>query len=146
MRTYLIHGDQITVASSPNAAPERAIVVRSPKDLDAKRFPLARLARLWRSLPGVEPINRFASLDIGRKRLWRALKGLPSSGRRDSKQAKVIALLRRTEGASIDELTKATGWQRHTVRGVLAGAIKKKLGLPVTAVRDGSGTKYRIAT
>lgn len=49
-----------------------------------------------------------------------------------SKQEKLIAMLRRTDGATIDEMAKAFGWQAHTVRGAIAGALKKKLDLKVT--------------
>src|SRR6185437_14189019 len=51
--------------------------------------------------------------------------------RADTKQAQMIEMLRRPEGVTIDEIAGATGWQRHTVRGAIAGALKKKLGLVV---------------
>ena len=66
--------------------------------------------------------------------------------RADSKQAQVVEMLRRPEGATIDEIAGATGWQRHTVRGAIAGAIKKKLGLEVTSEKtEDRGRVYRIA-
>jgi hypothetical protein len=49
----------------------------------------------------------------------------------------VIAMLRRPEGATVDEVARATGWQRHTVRGVFSGALKKKLGLSVAKEERG---------
>jgi Protein of unknown function (DUF3489) len=49
--------------------------------------------------------------------------------RKDSKQARLIAMLGRVKGASIDEVVEALKWQPHTVRGAIAGALKKKLGL-----------------
>jgi DNA-binding MarR family transcriptional regulator len=50
-----------------------------------------------------------------------------------TKQVKLIAMLRRAEGATIAQIVAATGWQPHTVRGAFAGALKKKLGLTVTS-------------
>ena len=61
-----------------------------------------------------------------------------------TKLALVIEMLRTKRGVSADEIAKATGWQRHTVRGAIAGAIKRKLGLKVvTEDRDGARI-YRI--
>jgi hypothetical protein len=66
--------------------------------------------------------------------------------RANSKQVEVIAMLKRPEGATIDEICAVTGWQAHTVRGTFAGAFKKKLGLEITSVKeDGRGRVYRIA-
>ena len=66
--------------------------------------------------------------------------------RDDSKQAQLIAMLRRAKGATIDEIAEAFKWQPHTVRGAIAGALKKKLGLDVTSEKDEKrGRVYRIA-
>jgi hypothetical protein len=66
--------------------------------------------------------------------------------RADSKQARLVAMLRRPEGASLAEIVAAFGWQPHTVRGAIAGALKKTLGLAVTSAKtEGRGRAYRIA-
>jgi Protein of unknown function (DUF3489) len=70
----------------------------------------------------------------------------PKAHRADSKQAKLIEMLKRPAGASIDEIVTAFGWQAHTVRGAIAGALKKKLGLKVVSEKsEGRGRIYRIA-
>lgn len=72
---------------------------------------------------------------------------LPTAKRSRSgtKQALVIDMLRRPEGATIAQIVEATSWQSHTARGAISGAIKKKLGLPVTSEKiDGRGRVYRI--
>lgn len=67
---------------------------------------------------------------------------LPSVG---GKQAAIIALLRRPEGASIEQLTVATGWQRHSIRGAVSGVLKRKLGLVIdSALDEERGRVYRI--
>ena len=54
-------------------------------------------------------------------------------------------MLRRPDGATIVEIVEATGWQPHTVRGALAGALKKRLGLVVTSEKSAErGWVYRI--
>ena len=56
----------------------------------------------------------------------------------------VVALLRRPNGASLEELMAATGWQKHSVRGALSGAVKKKLGLPVISEKVDGARVYRL--
>lgn len=69
----------------------------------------------------------------------------PHRTRENSKQATVIAMLRRPEGATIQQICTTTGWQQHTVRGTFAGAFKKKLGLNITSTKDeGAERTYRI--
>jgi hypothetical protein len=71
----------------------------------------------------------------------------PVSIRAGTKQAQIIAMLRRPEGATIAEMAEATSWQVHTVRGSLSGALKKKLGLPITSEKVAArGTVYRLVT
>jgi len=69
----------------------------------------------------------------------------PVAIRTGTKQAQIIALLQRPEGASIAEIVEATGWQAHSARGLISGGLKKKLGLPVTSEKiDGRGTVYKL--
>lgn len=66
---------------------------------------------------------------------------------RVTKHAQLLQLLKRPEGASIDEMMRATEWQQHSVRGFLAGTVKKKLGLALTSSKaEGDVRRYRIAT
>ena len=65
--------------------------------------------------------------------------------REGTKQAKLIAMLRAPEGATIEEIMAATNWASHTIRGAMAGALKKKLGLDVTSEKvEGRGRIYRL--
>jgi predicted ArsR family transcriptional regulator len=75
--------------------------------------------------------------------------------RAGTKQARMIEMLRRPEGATVEQIAEATGWQHHTIRGAISGALKKKLGLTVESIRirevgpnktsaRGSATVYRI--
>ena len=62
-----------------------------------------------------------------------------------TKQEKLIAMLRRPEGATVEEIARAFGWQPHTVRGALYGVLRKRLGLDVTSDKvEGRGRVYRI--
>jgi hypothetical protein len=64
-----------------------------------------------------------------------------------TKTDQVLSLLRRAKGASISDLSTATGWQAHSLRGFLSGTVKKKMGLQVLSEKDGKGVRrYRIAT
>jgi hypothetical protein len=71
-------------------------------------------------------------------------KKLASNVAAGSKQDSVLALFRRPEGASLDALVKATGWQKHSVRGFLAGMVRKKLKLPLVSEKVDGVRTYRI--
>ena len=63
----------------------------------------------------------------------------------EPKSARITKLLTRPDGATIAELMKMTGWQAHSVRGFLSGALKKRKGLPVSGQKDEAGVmRYRI--
>lgn len=65
--------------------------------------------------------------------------------REGTKQGTLIAMLRAPDGATIEEIMAATGWQSHTVRGAMAGALKKKLGLEVTSEKvEDRGRVYKL--
>ena len=69
-----------------------------------------------------------------------------STPRAESKQSQLIAMLRQPDGATIVEIAKALSWLPHTVRGAIAGALKKKLGLNVESEKvDDRGRVYRLA-
>ena len=73
---------------------------------------------------------------------WQAVQEAPRV-RADSKQNQVIALLQRPQGTTIAEVMAVTGWQRHTVRGTFAGALKKR-GILVTSEKvEGGERVYR---
>jgi len=62
-----------------------------------------------------------------------------------SKQAVLISLMRRDDGATVAQLCEATGWQAHTVRGAISGTLKKRLGLVVTSVKPRDSERvYRV--
>ena len=62
-----------------------------------------------------------------------------------SKLASMIAMLRRPKGATIEQMMTATGWQAHSVRGAISGALKKNRGLTVTSDANSGGARvYRI--
>lgn len=93
---------------------------------------------------GIEPVVVKTVVAI-RERAAKVPAAKPSTQRTGTKQAQIIAMLQRPEGATIEEIVAATAWQAHSARGLISGVLKKKLALPVTAAKvDGRGIVYRI--
>lgn len=68
-----------------------------------------------------------------------------TTAKAQSKAAALIALLKRSEGATLEEMMQSTRWQKHSVRGFMAGTLKKKHGLSVTSAKSDRGRVYRVA-
>ena len=135
MRVFIIGNDGITLCRKPPATVnDGEIAVASNEELHAAPLSGKRLLALWNALPGVEKRKKVGGRNVLIDQLWSAIELLPdpepqSELKRPSKQDVVIAMLRQPEGATVDEVATVTGWQRHTVRGVFSGTLKKKLGL-----------------
>ena len=151
MRIYVIGNDGITLCREPLATvTEGEIAVTSKKELQAAPLSGKRLLALWNALPGVEKRKRVGDRTELIDQLWSAIEALPDpepepDAKRPSKQDEVVAMLRRPEGATVDEVASAMRWQRHTVRGLFSGTLKKKLGLTLASVQEERGRVYRIA-
>ncbi|MGA7261148.1 MAG: DUF3489 domain-containing protein [Stellaceae bacterium] len=118
--------------------------------MHAARLSGKRLLALWNALPGVEKRKKVGDREALIDQLWSAVEALPdpdrqSDTKRPSKQDAVIAMLQRPEGATVDEVASTMGWQRHTVRGLFSGTLKKKLGLTLASAQEERGRVYRIA-
>ena len=150
MRTYIIGTNGITLCCEPPAAVnEGEIIVALKRELCAAALSGKQLLALWNALPGVEKRRKVGDRDGLIDELWAAIEVLPepespSDSKQPSKQDEVIAMLRRPEGVTVDEVANVTGWLRHTVRGVLSGTLKKKLGLTLASAKEERGRVYRI--
>jgi len=151
MRIYIIGNDGITLCREPPATVNKGdVAVASREELHAARLSGKRLLALWNALPGVEKQTKVGDRDRLIDQLWSAIEALPdpdqpSDTKRPSKQEAVIAMLQRPEGATVDEVASVMGWQRHTVRGLFSGTLKKKLGLTLASATEERGRVYRIA-
>ena len=156
MTVYIIQGEVVIAhRSAPVSLLEGEVVIGSADEIAASGLSLARMVAIWNALPGTTAITKFQDRKTAARRLWTAFFRLPveaeavasaADPRAGSKQAQVIGLLQRPEGATIDEVAAAMGWQRHSVRGLISGALKKKLGLQVISEKTERGRLYRIAT
>src|SRR5204863_9311831 len=151
MRIYIIGGDGIRLCrKAPATLNNGEIAVASNEELHAAPLSAKRLLALWSALPGVEKRKKVGDRDALIDQLWSAIELLPvpqpqPGPQRPSKQDVAIAMLRQPEGATVDEVASVTGWQRHTVRGVFSGTLKKKLGLALASAKEERCRVYRIA-
>jgi hypothetical protein len=154
MTLYIIRGGTVAAyASAPARGSEDELRVSSAAELAGSGLSNSLLVAIWNRLPGTRPVTKFKDRKTAVQRLWAAFSQLPvaampASGsvepRAGSKQAQVIGLLQRPQGATIEEMASAMGWQRHTVRGLISGALKKKLGLDIVTEKTDRGRCYRI--
>jgi len=153
---YIIRGERVTAHAEPPAkAPKGSLIIHSAEEIESSDLTASRLVSLWNALPGVAPIRKFRDRKTAVRRLWAGIQQIPPPSaqkparpekvRGATKQDQVIAMLRRPQGATIDDIVAATKWQRHTVRGMIAGALKKKLGLRVVSEKAHGDRVYRIS-
>jgi Protein of unknown function (DUF3489) len=125
----------------------------------AGTWPMKRLIEIWNHLPGVSAVAKFENRQIAIARIWRAIAGesepagcaVPSrkpAGKRvtfreGSKAAQVCSLLSRPEGATLNEIRSATGWQAHTVRGFISRNLAKQ-GRRVRSFAKNGERVYRV--
>jgi Protein of unknown function (DUF3489) len=100
--------------------------------------------------PAATPKKPLRSVESKAERVAAAkmsLKADEPKVERLTKQERVLTLLSQQNGASIEEMVQATDWQQHSVRGFLAGTVKKKLGFLLTSAKSDDGIRrYRIET
>jgi Protein of unknown function (DUF3489) len=145
-------GDEASAgATEPDAAPTSAGAdaaagdAQAPAEADSAGAPARRRAsRKVKAAKAAPAASDSQGQPAGRP--------TPRAG---TKQAQMIQMLKRPEGATVEQIAAATGWLHHTIRGAISGALKKKLGLTVEATRTrevgpnktgakGSATTYRI--
>ena len=113
--------EQPTPAKKPQAAAHRAHVAPSKAKSSTKASPAKKASKGAKSA--------------------QSPKKKATGARQGSKTAKVLDLLKRSGGASLKELMKATAWQAHSVRGFLSGVLGKKMGLTVTSTKAEDGER-----
>src|SRR5262249_38758762 len=124
---------------------------RKPKEIPMRKHPKRRTPS--RSISRKTATQNHATAQTTPHKLVKPRRGTqpqphPSSAkqteRTETKQGRILAMLRAPSGVTIDTMMHATGWQQHSVRGFLAGVVRKKLGLNLVSAATGGGRLYRI--
>ncbi|HPT25162.1 MAG TPA: DUF3489 domain-containing protein [Bryobacteraceae bacterium] len=107
------------------------------------------VGRIWKAIQALTPAPAQHAAPAAPKKAKATkeatAKDAKPTAREGSKKAIVLGLLRRPEGATLPDIQAATGWQAHSVRGFISGAITKKMGLTVESAKREDGLRtYRI--
>ncbi len=107
------------------------------------------VARIWKAIQALTPAPAQHAALVAPKKVKASkeatAKDATPTAREGSKKAIVLGLLRRPEGATLQDIQAATGWQAHSVRGFLSGAITKKMGHAIESAKRTDGQRaYRI--
>ena len=148
--------------------PDGSAVFSSEAELAtlAESWPATRLVHIWNALPGVRPVRKVTDRKTAIRRIWAALHVATPAGtagtpripakrsapkpksatakRATTKTERVIALLRRPEGATLKAIVTATVWQPHSVRGFISAQLSKRMGLRLKSFTREGQRVYRI--
>jgi hypothetical protein len=127
----------------------------SPAPTEPAQAATAPAAGKGNAKPKAGPAKAAKPVKVKAPKPAKAVPADKPTPRAGTKQALMIEMLQRPEGATVEQIAAATGWQHHTIRGAISGALNKKLGLKVEATRTrevgpektgakGSATVYRI--
>ena len=110
----------------------------------------AAVARIWKAIQRLDAAPAPQAAPVAPKKAKAAkratAKGAAPKAREGSKKAIVLDMLKRPDGATLADIMSATGWQKHSVRGFLSGALGKKMGLTVESIKNPEGARsYRLA-
>jgi hypothetical protein len=164
MKTFRIDStNDITAwATSPEAGEANAPTFTSAEQMD--ELPSrnkVKLEAVWNELAGVIPVRKFVNRKIGIRRIWAQIQRLTPveprpaaearadaevAPRRRWKQAVVVELIKREDGATLEEIVAATNWQRHTVRGFIAGRCQKTARPHHRQLQERAASRTRTAT
>ena len=161
MQRFLITSDNrmVTIGSTAKT-PDGGTAFDSEQQLAevTSDWPVSRLVEIWNGLPEVTAVRKFKDRATAVSRIWKQAQILPpfaepeqvedASNKTEaapSKKAQVVAMLNAAEGVTLSQIMAATGWQKHSVRGFLSGAVGKKMGLTVVSSKAKDGERiYRI--
>ena len=134
-------GDKIAEAAAAKRAAEKERRIVGAKLAADAREALAKAAKglaTKESKPDLEKTESKPPVETKKKK--------PAAEPKVGKGATIVALLQRTGGATSEELMKASGWQRHSLRGFISAVVGKKMGLKVSTAKNEAGEfTYQIA-
>jgi hypothetical protein len=167
MKMFLIDDAGKIAVVEPGSVTEGQTTFATEKELAAvtSGWPSGRLVVIWNQLAGVAAVRKFTDRKLAVARIWKAVQtlepdvappaaherakkvrpGRKATAKHDApkanKTATVLELLRRDGGATLEEIMSATGWQAHSVRGFISGALGKRMGLTVESAKGEDGKR-----
>ncbi|MCL5743454.1 MAG: DUF3489 domain-containing protein [Acidobacteria bacterium] len=112
------------------------------------------VSRIWRALQALTPAPAQHAAAVAPKKAKATKEAKPKSdatgpkgAREGSKKAIVLDMLKRPDGATLQEIMSVTGWMAHSVRGFISGGLGKKMGLTIESLKTSEGVRaYRLTS
>jgi hypothetical protein len=170
-KIFAIDADNAIAAYGHAEVAEGAVRFSNESELAALavNWNTGKLVEIWNRLPGVTALKKFTSRQTAVKRIWAEVRRQESTKTKESevpqraspsktarkakpaqstqpktKRERIIALLKRPEGATLKTIMSATGWQAHSVRGFISAQLTKKSALKVKSFKRDGERVYRI--
>lgn len=143
MKTFVIDSTNNIRGHTSASGARRGATFSTERELAglAEAWSGRRLVEIWNKLPGVIAVCKFRDRKTAVRRIWLAAQKFEAP-----KTERVVDLLKRPSGATLEALMMLTGWQPHSVRGFISAQLSKRMGFRIKSFKREGQRIYRIVS